>query len=410
MHIRKLYRTIENLASQSSSNTEELLISVIHAIIHSEDIKIKGGRLWKFNTKTNSYDLKYQEGDISKIKPDYQLKLKDYPLFLELPKLRTFLATETDYYLRKKGIVQYSATGVGEKIKHQGKTLYKYMLAFNTDNADKSFVDTLNIISVSLTNVIRSKQIEQKAKRLEKDLDKASEIQKSILPVHEVKFHFYDIYGVSLPDQVVGGDFFDYLESEDSEDRLGVVIADAASKGLAAAAQALYVSGALHMGFGFHTKMSTLISKINNLLNHVFKESNFVTLFYCELSNDKNGLCIFTNAGHNNPILYRQETNTFEILETTGQILGPFPNERYKTESTLINPGNILLLYTDGVTEARNEFGEMFGEEPLKEILRNNHSLSPKEISQLILDQLFLFEKPNPHTDDKTLVIIKRKN
>jgi sigma-B regulation protein RsbU (phosphoserine phosphatase) len=410
MHIRKLYRTIENLAAQSTANTEELLVSVIHAVIHYEEIKIKGGRLWKLNPKTNSYILKHQEGDINKIKQDYQLKMSDYPMFIELPKVRTFLAKETDQYLRKKGIILYSATGVGEKVKLHGKMLYKYILAFNTVNVDKNFADTLNIISVSLTNVLRSKKIEQKAKLLEKDLDKASEIQKSILPTHEIKFHNYEIYGVSIPDQVVGGDFFDYLQNEDGEDRLGIVIADAASKGLSAAAQALYVSGALHMGFSFQTKMSTLISKINNLLNHVFKESNFVTLFYCELTDDKNGLCIFTNAGHNNPILYRPEADKFESLETTGQILGPFPNESYKTENILIHPGNVLLLYTDGVTEARDETAEMFGEERLKEILKENHFRTPKEISQIILNELFSFEKPNPHTDDKTLVIIKRNN
>ncbi len=410
MHIRKLYRTIENLASQSSANTEELLISVIHAVIHYEEIKIKGGRLWKLNPKTNSYILVHQEGDIEKIRSDYQLKIKDNPMLLDLPKVRTFLAKETDLYLRKRGILKYSATGVGDTVKVYGKLVYKYLLAFNTDNIDDSFADILNIISVSLTNVLKSRKIEQKAEQLEKDLDKAREIQKSILPQHEVKFNNYDIYGISIPDQIVGGDFFDYLPADEGEERLGVVIGDAASKGLSAAAQALYVSGAMHMGFGFNTKMSTLVSKINNLLNHVFKESNFVTLFYCELTNDKNGLCIFTNAGHNNPIIYRQETDTFESLETTGQILGPFPDEKYRTENILINKGNVLLLYTDGVTEARDETGEMFDEVRLKEILKENHFRTPKEISQLILNKLFSFEKPNPHSDDKTLVIIKRNN
>jgi phosphoserine phosphatase RsbU/P len=409
MHIRKLYRTIENLAGQSTTNVEELLITVIHAIIHYEEIQIKGGRLWKLNPKTNSYILIHQEGDIEKIRSDYQLKIKDNPMLLDLHNVRTFLAKETDQYLRKRGIIKYSATGIGEKVKVYGKLLYKYLLAFNTDNIDESFADTLNVIGVSLSNVLKSRKIEQKAKQMERDLDKAREIQKSILPSHEVKFHHYDIYGISIPDQIVGGDFFDYLQTDDSDERLGVVIGDAASKGLSAASQALYVSGALHMGFGFQTKMSTLVAKINNLLNHVFKESNFVTLFYCELTKDKNGICIYTNAGHNNPILYHPEKNVFESLETTGQILGPFPDNHYRTENTLIFPGDVLLLYTDGVTEARNENGEMFDEQRLKNILRTNHNKTPKEISQHILDELLNFEKPNPHSDDKTLVIIKRK-
>ncbi|MBU1299366.1 MAG: SpoIIE family protein phosphatase [Bacteroidetes bacterium] len=340
MHLRKLYRTIETLASQSAENEEQILANVIHAIIHSEAIKINGGRLWKIHPKTNSYILKYQEGDIEKIKKEYLLRLKDYPIFYDLPKIRTFLAKETDQYLRKKGVKKYSATGVGEKILVHNKLLYKYILAFNSEHTDDTFLDTLNIISVSLTNVLKSRKIEIKAKQLQQDIDKASDIQKSILPAHEIKFHpesFRDeIYGISIPDRIVGGDFFDYLQTTDEKDRLGVVIGDAASKGLSAAAQALYVSGALRMGFGFQIKMNSLISKINNLLNRVFNEANFVTLFYAELTNDKRGLMIFTNAGHNNPILYRPAMDSFEFLETTGQILGPFLNEKYATESTLM--------------------------------------------------------------------------
>lgn len=408
MHIRKLYRTIENFATQPIENIEELLKSVIHNIIEAEDIELKGGRLWKLNPKDNVYILIHQEGEIEKIKKNYQIRVKEYPLFYELSKSRTIIADEINRYLRKKGIKIFTATGIGEKIVVHGKKLFKYVLTFNSDDISQNLIDTLNIISIALTNVLKSKKIEQKAKQLEHDLDKASEIQKSILPEHKLTFHNYEIYGISEPDQVVGGDFFDYLQSSDGEERLGIVIGDAASKGLSAAAQALYVSGAIRMGFEFQIKMNLLISRINNLLNRVFHESNFVTLCYCELTNDKNGVVLYTNAGHNNPIIYRPKVDEFEYLETTGQILGPFPNEKYLTESTFLNKGDILVLYTDGVIEARNEENIMYGEIRLKEIIKQNKTKSPEEIAKLILEDIKNYEKPNKLSDDKTFVIVKR--
>lgn len=408
MHIRKLYRTIENFATQPIEDVEELLKSVIHNIILSEDIEIKGGRLWKFNPKEYSYTLIHQEGEIEKIRKNYQIKVKEYPLFLELTKSRTIIADEINKYLRKKGIKKFTATGIGEKITVHGKKLYKYVLTFNSEDLSQNLIDTLNIISIALTNVLKSRKIEQKAKQLQKDLDKASEIQRSILPDQKLFFHNFEIFGISEPDQVVGGDFFDYLQSNDGDERIGIVIGDAASKGLSAAAQALYVSGAIRMGFEFQVKINLLISRINNLLNRVFHESNFVTLFYCELTNDKNGLVIYTNAGHNNPILYRNKIDDFESLETTGQILGPFPNEKYLTESTFLQKGDILALYTDGLIEARNEENAMFGENRLRELIRNNRQKSAEEIANIIMDNIHNFEKPNSLSDDKTLVIIKR--
>lgn len=408
MHIRKLYRTIENFATQPIEDVEDLLKSVIHNIILSEDIEIKGGRLWKFNPKEYSYTLIHQEGEVEKIKKNYQIKIKEYPLFFELTKSRTIIADEINKYLRKKGIKKFTATGIGEKITLYGKKLYKYVLTFNSEDLSQNLIDTLNIISIALTNVLKSRKIEQKAKQLQKDLDKASEIQRSILPDQKLIFHNYEIFGISEPDQVVGGDFFDYLQSSDGDERLGIVIGDAASKGLSAAAQALYVSGAIRMGFEFQVKMNLLISRINNLLNRVFHESNFVTLFYCELTNDKNGLVIYTNAGHNNPLLYRNKTDDFESLETTGQILGPFPDERYSTESTFLQKGDILTLYTDGLIEARNEENVMFGENRLKDLIRDNRNKSSEDIAKIIMDNIHNFEKPNNLSDDKTLVIIKR--
>ena len=235
-----------------------------------------------------------------------------------------------------------TATGIGDKLTWRGHQIYRYVLAFNADHLGENLTATLNIISSSLSSVLRTKKIERKAKVLEQDIDKAREIQKSILPEHEMHFHAYELYGVSIPDRIVGGDFFDYLQVDGDTERIGFVIGDAASKGLSAAAQALYTSGALRMGFEYQTKISSLLSRVNKLLHKTFSEEQFVSLFYGELTDDKNGLVIFSNCGHNSPILYRASTRKCEMLEATAPFLGPFPGETFRTENTLMNKGDVL--------------------------------------------------------------------
>lgn len=408
MDLRRLYNTIERLAAQEFESEEALLEFILKEIVRKEEIPIKGGRVWKFYAKSGAYELLHQIGDIEKIKDHYKLRISEYPIFLELPKRRTILESETDKYLLKKGIIKYSATGVGEKIRWHGDTLYEYLLAVNYDFLDENLEYTLGIIGSALTAVLKKRNIERKAQILESDLDKAREIQRSILPEHEVRFHNYEIYGVSIPSRIVGGDFYDYLQSSEDGERFGFAIGDAASKGLSTAAQALYVAGALRMGAEFQTKISSLMTKANKLMHRTFPEEHFVTLFYGELTNDKNGLLIYSNAGHNSPMLLHGDSGKIEYLEPTGQMLGPFPNEKYHTESAHVKKGDLLLLYTDGITEARNEQGEFFGEERLAKILTEHRNQSAKETTQLILQEVETFATRNEQSDDQTIVVIRR--
>lgn len=408
MHLRKLYKTIESLAGDDFKTEEQLLEFILSEIVRNEEIPIKGGRVWKFNPRNGAYELILQQGDIERIKDHYKLNVADYPLFLELPNKRTILASETDRYLRDRGISSYSATGIGEKVRWNGQTLYTYLLAVNSDYLDEDFTYTLGIVGSAITAVLKSKSVERRAQILESDLDRAREIQRSILPEHEVRFHNYEFYGVSIPSRIVGGDFFDYVHISEDADRFGFAIGDAASKGLSAAAQALYVSGALRMGTEFQPKISSLLAKINKLMHRTFPEEHFVTLFYGELTNDTKGLLIYANAGHNSPMLLHHDCTDVEYLEPTGQMLGPFPDGIYRTESAHLKKGDLLLLYTDGITEARNEQGELFGEQRLADLLCKHRNLMVKEITQHILEEVELFANPSEEQDDQTLVVIRR--
>ncbi|HEV8537448.1 MAG TPA: PP2C family protein-serine/threonine phosphatase, partial [Bacteroidota bacterium] len=142
--------------------------------------------------------------------------------------------------------------------------------------------------------------------------------------------------------------------------------------------------------------------------NKTFSEEHFVSLFYAELTDDRNGLVLYANCGHNNPILYRAESRTTEFVEATAQMLGPFLNVVFKTENFHMIAGDTLLLYTDGVSETTNEHGEFYGEDRIVQHLKNSEQQTAKEITQLLLQDVQQFNSMGTQSDDKTIVTIKR--
>ncbi|MDO8550935.1 MAG: PP2C family protein-serine/threonine phosphatase [Ignavibacteria bacterium] len=408
MDQKKLYKTVETIAHQCFSSEKEMLTEVINQIIEIEEINVTGGRLWKLNTKEEAYDLLYQTGNLEKIDENFKVFIAGYPLFDLVAKERTILGDETNNELRSKGIFKYSASGVGEKFKVDGKAYYEYILALNSDNIDEDLRVTLNIISTALTSQIKQKRYSQSAQVLKADLDKARELQKSILPEHEYKFHNYGLFGVTHPAEIVGGDFFDYLEIGEDQERLGVTIGDAASKGVAAAAEAMYISGALRMASNFEIKISSLMKRMNQLVNKIFADDKFVSLFYGELSTDKSGLFLYSNGGHNPPFFIHSNSDEIIYLNASGPVFGPSPHAKYTVENINFQKGDVLLIYSDGITDSANHDFEAYGEERLINMLRKNKHLSPKEITYNILEDVIKFSKGGKYSDDKTLVVIKR--
>jgi sigma-B regulation protein RsbU (phosphoserine phosphatase) len=407
MNQRSLYKTIENFDSKEFATNEELLSHVVHQIAANDRIEIKGGRVWKLDSAKYAYELVAQAGAVEKIKPKFTVKIDEYKMFKQLAAHRTIIGRETNEYLQSKGIKKFSATGVGEIKTLKGNDFYRYVLSFNTDLDHDTIAPTLNIISIAVSSMLKNRSIETRSSQLQKDLDKARDIQRSILPAHELVFHNYEMFGISIADRIVGGDFFDYIESEE-KDRVGIVIGDAASKGISAAVQALYVSGALRMGASYQTKISNLIRNINTLVHRAFSDDRFLTLFYAELTNDKQGLCVYVNAGHSSPIVYRAQTTTTETLEATGNIVGPFPDQHYRSEGIMLAKGDILLLYTDGVSEAMDNMGVQYSEKRLAEKLIEYRNEKPQHIARMIIGDVQAYSAKNKYSDDKTIVVVKR--
>jgi phosphoserine phosphatase RsbU/P len=190
MDQHKLYRTIQLLGEAEFRTEEQLIAHVLEHIIKNEEIPIRGARMWKLEASTGTYRLVRQYGEMESIDKNFRIRVLDYPLFLHLPRKGTIIGRETNAYLLKKGIKTFSATGVGEKVQWKRYTLYPYVIAMTSAFVRREMMYALNIISTALTSVLRNRRVESKALLLEQDLDKARQIQESILPEHEMKFHF----------------------------------------------------------------------------------------------------------------------------------------------------------------------------------------------------------------------------
>jgi phosphoserine phosphatase RsbU/P len=410
MDQRKLYRAVESIASQKLESEADMLKQTLDQIVMNDSINVNGGRIWKLNPETGDYKLLYQTGKMKEIEPNFTLNVKEYPLFDLLTKERTIVGKETNETLRQKGIMQFSASGVGDKVKIDGKSYYEYLLALNTENIDEEFKIMLSIIATSLTSQIKQRRYRERANTFKANLDKGRELQKSILPQHEYNFQSYEMFGVTDPAEIVGGDFYDYLDIGDENERLGVVVGDAASKGVSASAEAMYISGAIRMASSFEIKIGPLMKRTNQIVNKIFADDRFASLFYGELSTDKSGLFLYANAGHNPPIFVKKDSNEIKRLEPTGPVLGPAPHSRYTIDSINFEPGDALLIFSDGVTDSANSKFEGYGEPRLIKTFQKSKHLTSKEIVYAILDDVLKYSKNGEYSDDKTLVVIKKKS
>ncbi|MCK4385675.1 MAG: SpoIIE family protein phosphatase [candidate division Zixibacteria bacterium] len=264
----------------------------------------------------------------------------------------------------------------------------------------------LSIIAMQSAQVIENARLyeeEKKLQQIEEDLKTARNIQRSLLPEENPSLPDIDIAGFSLQAREVGGDYYDFINID--QDRLGIVIADVVGKGMPAALLMANVQATLRGQALTNYAPSKCITKSNFLLCRSVGVGKFVTLFYGIL-NIKEKSLTYTNAGHCYPLIFNQK-GEFRELEKGGLVLGVLHDYPYQEEEIILEPGELLLLYTDGITEAFNKRDEQFEEERLIKVVQENLHLDAKEISQEILNRVIAFQEDIPQSDDLTLVVMK---
>jgi len=251
--------------------------------------------------------------------------------------------------------------------------------------------------------VIRIKT-QAERERSEQELALAQETQKSLLPSCLPQFENYRVRAYNNPTRYVGGDFYDFLKLN-SGDWMGV-LADVSGKGMGAALLSSMVLGVLSMEFHSGTKPQEVLARVNRLLCEKSLPGQFVTLFLFLL--DPQGTGQFISAGHNPAYLFRSGTGKIEKLFSEAFFLGMFEDATYESRAFHLDQGDILVVISDGVTDAQNPKLEMFGEQNLLPIIRRAAPSGSEAIQQHLLKAIEDFTEGMPQTDDITFVVVER--
>lgn len=233
-------------------------------------------------------------------------------------------------------------------------------------------------------------------------LEQAAEIQRSLLPARAPRMEGFEIAERSQPAELVGGDLFDYLRF--SEEIFGVSIGDASGHGLPAALLVRDVVTGLRMGMEEEMKIVYTFRKLNRVIHRSMLSSRFVSLFYSEV--ERNGNLLYVNAGHPPPLLVRGAA--VQELARTGMILGALSELPLRRAYAYMEPGAVLVLYSDGIFERRNRKKELFGIDRLKELAVRHQDKPPRVLVDVIFEEVFAFGEETAWEDDATVVVIKR--
>jgi sigma-B regulation protein RsbU (phosphoserine phosphatase) len=237
----------------------------------------------------------------------------------------------------------------------------------------------------------------------------AREVQQNLLPAANPKIKGFDIAGRSIYCDETGGDYYDFIIKEADQDaQIGIAIGDVSGHGISSALLMAAVRSSLRQRSSLPGSTAEILSDVNRqLVGDVEDSGQFVTMFYMTIDPIKKHLQ-YVRAGHDPAIFYDPDTDAFEELGGTGMALGVDKNWNVKAHTvTALKNGQIIFLSTDGIWESCNPQGEMFGKDPIYDIIRKNSSLSANEILNTIAKSLESFQKGAKIEDDITLVIIK---
>ena len=395
----RLIKNVEHLveAIEDADDVAATVRMVAEAVISQfkDQLGLYGGRIYR--REGDEFVLQGTFGDAKEVPLGLRVSA-DYGPIRELIERRTLYMKEDDPLLDRDleaelGVQQFVALEVGDQ---------EYILSFNVaPGYDKSSIlFSLGILRHSINQKIRQE-------RMADALREARRIQASILPRSHPKFAGYDIFGRTVPMETVGGDHFDFISLTDKV--MGLAIADVSGHGLPAALQVRDIYMGLRMGLSRDFKIVRTVERLNEIINLSTLTSRFVSMVYGEL--EISGNFVYVNCGH--PAPFRLSADGSEkLLERGGIVLGPIPDATYERGFVKIRPGDLLVLYTDGIVEATcSEAGgppEEFGLQRLVEVARKHQQESAKEVVQAIFDRLELFCDGAAAEDDRTLVVVKR--
>ncbi len=245
---------------------------------------------------------------------------------------------------------------------------------------------------------------DEELRQLESELELSQVVQRGLLPQQPPTIPGLTVAAFSRPAQIVSGDYFDFVRFKDGGH--GIVMADVSGHGVSAGMLMSSLQTAFHTLVPAADSPLEVLERINRLYAHNIRVTSFVTVFFGKLD-PQTRTFTYGSAGHSSAYLYRASTNEEVLLHPTGPAIGLMEGFHVRSEQVDLRPGDTLLLYTDGVTEAMNPGHEQFGLDRLADTIRENHALAPEQLIQKILLTVTNFSGGSPLVDDVTLVAAK---
>jgi sigma-B regulation protein RsbU (phosphoserine phosphatase) len=265
------------------------------------------------------------------------------------------------------------------------------------------YIMLIEALSALKQSLEREKETE--LRNIEHELDIARQVQQRLFPQSAPEMLTLDYCGVCKPASKIGGDYYDYFLL--GKGRLALAIGDVCGHGISAsllmASVEAFVRSNSHL---YGDNLKTFIREMNSFLYQSTEDSKFVTFFY-SVYDDKTRKMVYVNAGHNPPFLLNR--NGFEKLDKGGLLLGAVESAEYEQGEVNLGAGDLLLLYTDGITEAMNVKEELFGDERLEKTVSGNRSGNAESVKEYILETLKKYAGSHPQEDDITMIVAKGK-
>ena len=236
----------------------------------------------------------------------------------------------------------------------------------------------------------------------------AQDVQQSLLPQSDPSFPGFDIAGSSIYCDETGGDYYDFIETHrDGQARLAVVVGDVSGHGVSSALLMATARALVMLRSSMTGEAACIIDDVNRYLSlDTAQTGNFMTFFYCELTESETEIR-WVRAGHDPALIYDPSSDAFDELKGHGLALGLDETFEYESFQRRIEPGQVIIIGTDGIWEMNNPAGEMFGKEALMEIIRSNHTASARQIVNTVIGVLDQFRGDEAPMDDITMVVIK---
>jgi sigma-B regulation protein RsbU (phosphoserine phosphatase) len=265
---------------------------------------------------------------------------------------------------------------------------------------DRQVLQTFAVEGATVIENARLFRLTREQERIQYQFSVARDIQQGLLPRELPRSDYFELQAITMPCQTVGGDYYDVISL--GQDRLGVTVADVSGKGLPAAMMAAMLQGAFAAVAAGDLPLDELFKRVNTFVCARTPTEMYATIFYGVLSRD--GKFGFVNAGHNSPFVLRAD-GTVDYLESSNFPCGLFGHAEFKVESTQLQPGDQVLIFSDGVPEAQDVNHELFGENRLKEYLEKlgGETAVCSKVVAAVQD----FVGSAPQADDLTLVVLR---